>query len=519
MIIHKPSNSLLLNLREPQRVKNVIPKSKLVDIDGHNFAVKHGVEEVRVLRNLGIDAPSPVEYYYDWPGRFTPFEHQVTTTSFLTMHHRSFVLNEMGLGKTNSALWAADYLMREGIINKVLVISPLSTLERVWRDEIFSTLMHRTAVTLHGSRQKRLDLLATDSDFYIINHDGIKILGNDIKARLDIDLVIVDEASVYRNAQSDRYKKLKEMLRPDVRLWLMTGTPCPNDPTDAWALARLVNPTAVPPYFTQWKRETMMQLSTYKWAPRPDSYEKAYHALQPGVRFKKSDCLDLPPMLIEDRDCELTKEQMTCLKQMTAEYAMEMDSGTVITAVNAADRIGKLRQALCGVVKTGEDTYEPLNFAPRMSLLLECIAEADAKVIVVVPFKGIIKHLEAEVSKHYTCEVLNGDVSVKKRNEVVSAFKHQKDPHVLLCHPKVMSHGLTLTEADVLIFYAPIYSNDEYQQVKDRINRPGQTRSMTIIRMAGHPIEWNIYKALDNKGLNQNTILSMYNDVIKGLTR
>lgn len=518
MIVHKPSNSLLLNLREPERVRRVIPKSRLVNIDGHNFAVKHGVEEVKVLRNLGIDAPSPIEYYYDWPGRHVPFKHQIATSAFLTLHHRSFVLNEMGLGKTNSALWTADYLMAQGLIHKVLVISPLSTLERVWRDEIFSTLMHRTAVTLHGSRANRLKSLATDSDFYILNHDGVKIIGKEINARQDIDLVIIDEGSVYRNAQSERYKKLRDMLRPDMRLWVMTGTPCPNDPTDAWALARLVNPANVPPYFTQWKRDTMMQLSTYKWVPRPESYQKAYDALQPGIRFKKSDCLDLPPLLIEDRECELTKSQTTALKSMAAEYAMEMNNGTVITAVNAADRVGKMRQVLCGCIKTGEGEYFPLDFAPRISLLLECISEANAKVIVVVPFKGIIKYLEEEVAKHHTCAVLNGDVTAKKRNEIISQFKHSKDPHILLCHPKVMSHGLTLTEADTLIFYAPIYSNDEYQQVKDRINRPGQKRNMVIIRMAGHPIEWNIYKALDNKGLNQNSILEMYRDAVRGLT-
>lgn len=516
MIVHKPSNSLLLNLQHPSRVSNVIPKSKLVDYKGHNFAVKHGIEETKVLRNLGIEVPSPIEYYYGWPGRFTPFEHQVTTSSFLTMHHRSFVLSEMGTGKSCSALWAADYLMQQGIVKKVLIISPLSTLERVWRDEIFSTLMHRTAVTLHGSKARRVKLLATDSDFYVLNHDGVKVLWEEIKAKTDVNLVIIDEASVYRNSTSDRYKKLLKMLRPDMGLWLMTGTPCPNDPTDAWALARLVNPKQVPAYFTAWKRETMMQLSTYKWSPRPGSYKKAFDAMQPGIRFLKSDCLDLPPVTLSDRECSITKEQNIAVKTMLAEYAMEIDNGEVITAVNAADRIGKLRQVLCGVIKTGEKEYTPLDFAPRMQLLREIIDEANAKVIVVVPFKGIIEFLRVEVAKYYTCAVLNGDVSVKDRNQIISDFKGSTDPHVLLCHPKVMSHGLTLTEADTLIFYAPIYSNDEYQQVKARLDRPGQTRNVNIVRMGGHPIEWNIYKALDGKGLTQNNILSMYQNLVRG---
>ena len=70
----------------------------------------------------------------------------------------------------------------------------------------------------------------------------------------------------------------------------------------------------------------------------------------------------------------------------------------------------------------------------------------------------------------------------------------------------VMAHGLNLTEADTLIFYAPIYSNDEFQQVADRFNRAGQTRKMTIVRIGAHPLEWDIYRQLDGKATTQNSI-------------
>ena len=152
----------------------------------------------------------------------------------------------------------------------------------------------------------------------------------------------------------------------------------------------------------------------------------------------------------------------------------------------------------------------PIDHAPRVTTLLECIQEAAAKCIVIVPFKGIINSLYEKVSKHHTCAVLNGDVPVSKRNTILKEFTDTKSPHVLLCHPKVMSHGLNLTQADMIVFYAPIYSNDEYQQVKDRINRPGQTRKMTIVRIGGHGLEWNIYERLDNKALTQEGILELF---------
>jgi SNF2 family DNA or RNA helicase len=109
--------------------------------------------------------------------------------------------------------------------------------------------------------------------------------------------------------------------------------------------------------------------------------------------------------------------------------------------------------------------------------------------------------------------VLNGDVSAGNRSKIIEAFKSGKDPHVLLCHPAVMAHGLTLTEADMLIFYAPIYSNDEFQQVVERFNRTGQTLKMTVVKIAAHPIEWEIYKIIDSRTVSQNSILSLYKSV------
>ena len=118
-----------------------------------------------------------------------------------------------------------------------------------------------------------------------------------------------------------------------------------------------------------------------------------------------------------------------------------------------------------------------------------------------------------EISKTHSVAVLNGDVSPKQRDRTILQFKTEPDPHVLLCHPKVMSHGLNLTEADTLVFYAPIYSNDEFQQVQERFNRAGQTRKMTVLRMAAHPLEWEIYKMLDGRRLTQDSILSLYRTI------
>jgi len=512
MLVDVASKTLLLRARYPEAIRKVLPgQTKLIDDRGHNIAIKHTLDATKILRNMNVPAPSPIRYYYRWPGRYKPMAHQITTAEFLTLHRKAFVLNEMGTSKTASALWAMDFLMLLGRVKKCLVVAPLSTLERVWLDEVFLWVMHRSAVVLHGSREKRLKLLDSDADIYVINHDGLAVIADEIKDREDINLTIVDEAAAYRNGQNERYAVLKSVVaKEQMRLWLMTGTPCPNAPTDAWALAKLVNPANVPTYFTSWKRQTMQQVTTYKWVPRIGSSEMTYHAMQPAVRFRKRDCLDLPPVTYSKRTVPLTKEQELAYKQMR-QFMVAQAKTTPITAVNAADQIGKLRQILCGVVKNPEtNTYEEIPHQPRTNVLLECIEDASAKVIVVVPYKGIIKALEREVSKKHTCAVLNGDVPIKKRNEIITAFLKSKAPHVLLCHPKVMSHGLNLIVADTIVFYAPIYSNEDSQQVMDRISRTGQKLPMTIIRLGACQLEWNIYNVVEGRRLTQESILELY---------
>jgi SNF2 family DNA or RNA helicase len=522
MIVHTPSKSVLLRAK-PETLTTlcqIFPAHhRLIDYQAHNLALPHTVDVVKVLRNMGVKVPSPVRYFYDFPrpARFASiFDHQYATVDFLTLHPRCFVLNEQGTSKTASAIWAADYLMAIGKVKRVLIAAKLSTLEQVWLNEIFDVAMHRTALVLHASADKRRELLAKQVDFYIVNHDGLKILSPEIIKRADIDLIIVDEASAYRNSQTAAYKTLEKTAR-GKKLWLLTGTPCPNDPTDAWGLARLVDPTRVPPYFTQFKRMTMNQVSTYKWVPKPGSHEIAFNAMQPAIRFKKSECLSLPPVTYSNRACELSPEQATAYKQMKAHLVAEA-SQIQITAANAGDKLSKLRQILCGAVKdTQTEQYITLDHAPRLRVLLECIEEASAKVLVIVPFKGIVDTLRAEVQAWHDhrgdgrrVEVVNGDVTPTKRNLIFQDFRDDDALTELICHPKVMAHGLNMTQADMVVFYAPIYSNEETLQVMDRINRPGQTRKMTILRIVANAMEQSIYAMVEGRAQTQESILSLY---------
>ena len=518
MLIDKKSRSLIFHVKVPTKITDIIPKSRVFEHKGEKLVqVFHGVDETKILNNLGFTVPSPILYYYEWPkikGKFDPFDHQVVMAAFKTLNDRCFNLSTMGVGKSEASLMAADFLIQQKLVRKVLIVAPLSCLEKVWADALFSSFPEYNFVVLHGSAAKRKELLQQDVNFFIINHDGIKTIEEELKKCKDIDLIIGDEAGTFRNAATGLYKSFKNIIQPHQRLWLLTGTPTPNAPTDAWALATLVDPTRVPKFFGSWKRQTMLQISPFKWIPQKDAHEKVFNALQPVIRFEKSQCLSLPPVTFSNRECEMTPDQKTHYKSMKHDLVMN-EKGVDITAVNAADKVGKLRQILCGAIKADEDDYVPLDCKPRINLVLEIISEAAAKVIVIVPYKGILKMLKAEIGKHHTCEVINGDVPINKRNEIFTNFQTQKHPKILICHPKVMAHGLSLTAADCIIFYAPISSNDQFEQACERIPRPGQVNSMSIVCIGANSLEWQIYEGLKAKKNFQGMALDLYRTALE----
>ena len=198
----------MLNLKRPERVTAIIPKSKqLGEVDGlHKVAVHWGLEEAQVLKNLGIkNVPSPIVVNYEFKGLFKPFKHQITTASFLTLHRRAFCFNEQGTGKTASVIWAADYLMNLGFIRRVLVVCPLSIMQSAWQDDLFKFAMHRSTDVAYGAPDKRKKIINGHAEFVIINFDGVEIIADEI-AKSDFDLIVIDEANAYKNISTKRFK-------------------------------------------------------------------------------------------------------------------------------------------------------------------------------------------------------------------------------------------------------------------------------------------------------------------------
>lgn len=514
MLLSESNRLVLLPGKDLTRLTNILG-AQLVRPFKDYSVVPHRVETSMILRNLGYDVPAPILHYYDWPIRrpHTPFLHQKVTAAFLSTHKRAFCLNDMGTGKTLSAYWAADFLMREGSIRRVGVVSPLSTLERVHGDTIWQNFNgdhHRTFAVLHGARATRERLLEHDFDFYIINHDGVETVARALKERTDIDLWIIDEGAVYRNGSTNRWKAMHSLIKPESWVWELTGAPTPNEPPDAYAQVKLVRPEALERYrsLRAFKMATMDQINMFRWEPKPNAMQTVYSVMQPSIRYSRDECLDLPECTTTTLDVPMTDAQRQAYTSMLKSLVAEVNGGTV-TALNEAIKVMRLIQVSSGVVYDQAGVHQHLDCAPRLTALKEIIEEAPGKVIVFVPYKGNITFLESRLVKSWSTATVSGDTAKGRRDEIFKAFQGAKEPHVLVAHPACMAHGLTLTEAATVVWWAPTDSNEDYEQANDRINRIGQRRAMSIIHLAGSAAERKRYRQLEKKQKLQGILLEL----------
>jgi SNF2 family DNA or RNA helicase len=439
--------------------------------------------------------------------------HQKTTASFLTMNQRAFCFNEAGTGKTASAIWAADFLMKQGIIKRALVVCPISIMDSAWRADLFSFAMHRTVGIAYGTAKQRKQIIAGKPDFLIINYDGLEIVKEDVAAA-GYDLFIIDEASHYKNSQSTRWKVLNSLLKPESWLWMMTGTPAAQGPEDAYGLAKLVNPTGVPRFFGAWKDMVMYKESQFRWKPKKTSTELVYRALQPAVRFTKDECLDLPDMVYVKRDVPLTKQQETYYKRLKNQMVMEV-AGEQITAVNAAVMMGKLLQISAGASYTESGETVQFDINNRYKVLKETIDESTHKVLVFVPFKHVIDMLSEKLTKDgITCEVIRGDVSAGARTDIFKRFQTDPNPRVLVIQPQSAAHGVTLTAANTVVWWAPTSSLETYAQANARVHRKGQTNKCTVVQLQGSGVERRVYKLLDEKIDVHTKVVDLYKEML-----
>jgi len=441
---------------------------------------------------------------------FEPFDHQKKTASFLVANHRAFCFNEQGTGKTASVIWAADQLMNAGIVKRVLVVCPLSIMQSAWQADLFKFAVHRSVDVAYGDAKKRAKIATSTAQFVVINYDGLTTIADTLLNDCKFDLIVIDEANAYKNVQTKRWKLMNKLVTLNTRLWMLTGTPASQSPLDAYGLGRLCVPQKAPRFFGDYRESVMQQFSMYRWMPRPNAEQIVFDMLQPAIRFTKDECLDLPEVVHVSRYAPLTPSQSKYYKILKDQMLIEA-AGEEISSVNAAAKMNKLLQISCGSVYADNGAVIEFDVSNRLNAVKEVIEEASHKVLVFAPFKHTIAMLhEYLIKEGITCEVINGDVPVHARTRIFKNFQETKDPTVLVIQPQAAAHGVTLTAANVVIWYAPVTSTETYLQANARINRPGQRNNMTIVHIEGSPIERKLYAMLQSNITNHEKVVDLY---------
>lgn len=520
MLYSAQHHACVYDLANPERILAVLPQARRVD--QRRVAVPVTLHTMQVLRHLNFPVVNPMVRDYDWPGQFRPMSHQRQAAMFHALHPRCFNLSEMRTGKTMSVLWAADYLMQQGAIRKGVILAPLSTLHVVWEQEVFRHFLgRRRAIVVHGTRGERMDALRSDHDFYIINHDGIKVgapnsarlqlgpIARELMEREDFDYFVLDEASAFKDPSSVRFRILQHIVKNKPYFQQLTGTPTPNGPVDAYSIWRLMGqPIWTGESAGSFKMRSMLQVSNFKWIPKPEAKTIVHSVLQPAFRVARKDCMDLPPCAVIPREVQLSPTQAKAITELKRDLTVQLETGGTIPVANQAVLRMKLIQISCGAVYGENRSIHRTDASPRLAVLKEVLDEAGGNALVFAPLTSVVHMLQEWCNDNgYPAERVTGATNSTDRTRIFRALG--VGVRVIVADPGTVKFGVDLSAANLIVWFGPTDKPEDYSQANERISGMNQKRDMTIVQLISTSTEREIYRRLDEKESLQGAILQL----------
>lgn len=532
------NQALLIRTKMAKLVAMSVPRSAIAEYDENGnpsaVLVRWELEQMQKCADIGVTVLSPMIRDYEFSGRYKPYVHQLKICSFLTTNKRALCFADMGTGKSLAVVHCIKYLLSIGEIKRALIIAPLSTLTRTWVDEFFNVDPSITVTKLHGPKAKRVELAANGAQVHVINYEGISVIHNEIKAN-NYDCVVIDEVTSYSNHESKRWKEAYNLFKDTKYVWGLTGTPILRGVIAAYGQAALVVPHNVKfRSFWEFRNSVQRKINDFLWVDRPEAHDIAFSMLRPAISIKKKDCIDLPSMVHVYREVELDKGQKAFYVKLKEESLVK-DEMMQVTAVNAAVLAGKLIQVATGCIYDDDGRALEFDVSGRINETIDFIQKArneastadKGKTIVFAPFKHTAALIRKKLSeakivvdgkeRKIKAEIIDGDVSAKRRDDIFGRFKEDNSLDVIVAIPQTMSHGLTLTNASCIVWFGPCTSAETYAQACNRIDRPGQTESMTIVHLYSTPAEWKLYSNLRENKKSENYLLTFYKDFLRGI--
>lgn len=514
MVITAPDEDL-------DKIRESAPKWYPLPAD-HKIAVPWTWEESAWLTAMGIPAVSPIFRDYKWPRPrgWEPMAHQIRIADFCVRNRRGYVLAGTGTGKTASLTWAVDYLMNVGAVKRALVLCPLSVMTDAWTPTLRSCLIGRRRVTeLYGPRKKRMALAEDGAEIHVINFDGLEMIHAELMAN-NYDAVIIDESTAVKNRNTKRWKLVKPLVDQARFAWQLTGTPTPQGPDDAYGQLVLFDRfgnTRMP--FTWWQDMTSYKVNKFKRVLREGWQQKVHKYMRPAIRIRTRDCIDLPPITHSRRHVPVTAAQSKAIATLLTHQMVRL-AGRMVEAPNKAVVLGKLAQICAGAVFDSEGDVIEVKPSGRLAEVERSFEQAEGKVIVYAPFKAAVRLVVEHMRKKgFKVAEVTGDTPKKTRQKIFDDMQ-LPDRSVLdglVAVPDAMAHGVTLTEASEVVWYAPTSRAEIYKQAIARMERKGQQRHMTVTHIWGHPREKDLYDVVSGLGEGELTLLDLYEKIAKGI--
>lgn len=443
---------------------------------------------------------------------------------------------DCGVGKTYMVITSTQEQFRRGLVTpgKVLVCGKLATLYSGWMEDV-EKFSHMKAVVVWAKpgknrKQKLLELLNTPADVYIINHDGVRVLEEEL-CKKEFEKVVIDESTILKGFKGTGKaikggafgKSLLKVAKNAKWRVIMTGTPAPNGPHDLWGQFYFLDPDgivlekSIKDFNAEYMKEVVFghpsnKNAPRKWVPREDSVSRISKLISPLMyRVRIRDHLkDLPEKTVVPRKISMGTKQLKHYEEMEKDLCTQLENEDYVSVDMKLTVVGKLRQITGGfIIDHKEESHEIVDhtkIAEMDSLLLDEISHED-KVVVYAQYRHEIKLLEDRYKDMGAVTVYGGN-SASKNLENIDKFIKDKDARICILHPKSAAHGITFTCSHYMIFYSISHSAEDNYQCVARIERAGQRHPMFVYYLlADGSIDNDIMRVISTKDKNQRSLI------------
>lgn len=446
--------------------------------------------------------------------KFTPHSYQRFAIEKIIKNTRIALWLDMGLGKTVTVLSAVNLLKYDSFeIGRVLVVAPLRVAKYTWPEEVskWDHLRHlRVSVVAGLSPDERRIALERDADIYVINRDLVPWLVDYMLSRWRAswpwDVLVLDEASSFKNPAGKRFKALRKLAPKMRRIIELTGTPTSNTIQDLWPQIYLLDGgERLGRTLTAFRSRFMTAQTLYygsnafqKWTARPDALQKIQTILSDiVVSMRAEDWLTLPPKIVNPIKIHLPPEALKLYRKLERDYILQYTKDDIVTAASAGVLGTKLLQLANGAVYDDTGKVHTVH-GEKLEALKELVEDASSPVLVYYAFRHDLQRLCNALPN---ARVLESEKDIKDWN----AGKIE----VLLAHPASAGHGLNLQAGgSVMVWFGLPWSLELYQQAVARLYRQGQTRSVIIHHLiAEGTIDEDVAARLTQKASTQEALI------------